>query len=91
MKITQTGPGLATHGDALTDYQGSGSLPIQVTVSSPTATYRIVGKASQEAPWFPLTTAISGEFLEALYWLPYVGLEVLSGDTAEITLWVAEH
>lgn len=91
MKITQNGVGIASHQAALVDTQGSGTLAVQVTSDTPVATYRLLGRADADAPWFPLTTAISGELLEALYWVPYVALEVLTGPGATITLWVADN
>jgi len=88
MKITQQGVGSATHTFAIRDSNGTGLLPVQAEVTG-SATFRILGRVSPEAPWTELKAAGSTAFLESMAFVPYLQLEVTSG-AGTVTLWIAE-
>ncbi|MDQ4420058.1 hypothetical protein OOT33_06350 [Sphingobium sp. DEHP117] len=87
MKIAQTGVGFVENLFAVRALHGW-LLPVQVAVEG-TATYRILGRVSPEAQWRELRAADTVSCLEAVNWVPYVRLEVLSGD-GSATLWLGE-
>lgn len=88
MKIAKDGVGTASTKNTLRDSDGSGILPLQVEVVG-TASYRVLGRVSAEAPWTEIRPADTVGFLETIAWVPELQIEVLSG-TGTVTLWVAE-
>lgn len=88
MKLEQSGVGTAETPSAVRDTNGTGNLPIQAAVSG-TATFRILGKVSAEAPWEDVKEPTSAEFLESFSWLPYIQLEVTAG-TGTVTIFIGE-
>ncbi len=88
MKYQQTGVGAVESG-AIRDSRGKGLLPVQVALTG-TATYRLLGRVSPEAQWVELRPAASTDCLEAISWVPYLRLEVTSGD-GTATLWIGEE
>ena len=88
MKLTQTGVGQTINAAAIRESRGTSVLPFQVQVEG-TATYRILGRVDGSAPWLELREPASEGFLEGFTWVPYVQLEVTSGD-GTVHLWIGE-
>lgn len=88
VKLERTGVGVDDHVGSIRDIQGSGLLPVQALGDGVT-TFRVLGKVSPEAPWVELKAEGSADFLEAVSWVPYLRLEVMSGG-GTVILWVAE-
>lgn len=88
MKITRTGVGVATHSAIIRDSQGTGALPIQAAGDG-VASFRVVGRASPEAPWVEIIPPGTADLLEAISWVPYVQLEILTG-AGTVTLYISE-
>lgn len=87
-KITQTGVGTATHAESIVDTDGTGILPVQAAVTG-TATFRVLGRTSGEAPWVEIKEPATADWLEAFSWLPFMQLEVTSGS-GTVTVWIAD-
>lgn len=86
--ITQTGVGAATHTASIRDSDGTGVLPLQAAVTG-TATFRVLGRVSPDAPWVELKAAGTAAFLESFSWVPFIQLEVTIG-TGTVNLYIGE-
>jgi hypothetical protein len=89
IKISRTGIGTVDHPFAIRDSYGSGLLPVQVDGDGATA-FRILGRVESDAPWVEIRAQATADFLEAISWVPFLRLEVVSG-TGTVTLWVGEQ
>jgi hypothetical protein len=89
IKLTRTGVGVTSNDGVIRDSHGSGLLPIQAAVTG-TATFRVVGRVAPSAPWVEIKASGSADFLEAISFVPYLQLEVLSG-TGTVDLYIGEN
>jgi len=89
MKFQQTGVGAVETRAAIRDTKGKGLLPVQVSVTG-ACTYRLQGRISPDAPWITLKDAQADPLLEAFSWVPYMRLEITSGD-GTATMWIGEE
>ena len=87
--LVQSGVGAVENNFAARDSRGKGLLPVQVAVTG-TASFRVMGRVSPDAQWKEVRPEASIGFLESISWVPYVRLEVLSGD-GTATLWLGEE
>ena len=88
MKLEATAGSPAETSAAVRDTDGTGTLPIQAVVAG-SATFRVLGRVSPEAPWVEVKEAGTVSFLESFSWLPYLSVEVLSGS-GQVTLYIGE-
>lgn len=77
---------------ALTDPNGTGTFPVQVYLpEGVTATYRIVGRVSPEAPWVEIRAESSSGMLEAMSYLPYIAVDISAISGGSLVAWVGEQ
>lgn len=88
IKISQTGVGTASHSGSIRDTKGTSILPVQARVTG-TATFRILGRVSGDAPWVELKAADTADFLESISWVPFLQLEITSG-AGTVDLWIGD-
>lgn len=90
MILKMQGLGTADNGTgrAILDSAGIGMLPIQAEIDG-AATFRVLAKATSEAPWREIIAATSAGFLQSVAWVPFIQLEVTVG-TGTVTLYVGE-
>jgi hypothetical protein len=89
IKLTRSGVGTVDHAGVVRDTNGTGLLPMQAEVTG-TATFRVLGKVSPEAPWVELRAANTTAFLESFSYVPFIRLEITTG-TGTVNLWIAEQ
>lgn len=89
MKITTNGSGIFPCVRAIRSNHGTSLLPIQCAAEG-TVTYRLLGRVSADAPWVEIRAEGSGDFLESFSWVPYVAVEVVSGDGA-VSAWIGDR
>lgn len=70
------------------DSAGTGMLPIQAEGDGAT-TFRVLAKATSEAPWREIIAAGTASFLQSIAWVPFVRLEVTAG-AGTVTLYLGE-
>lgn len=88
MKLTQSGVGTESNADAIRDSAGVSLLPIQVAGDGVTQ-FRVLGRVSPDAPFVEIIAPGTADFLQAVSFVPYIQLEVISG-TGTVDLWIAE-
>lgn len=92
-KIVADAVGIFPYPVALSDRRGTGSLPLQAVVpAGGSATFRLLGRVSADAPWVEVRAPASAGFAESMRFLPYLALEVTSlSSGGAVVLWIGEH
>jgi hypothetical protein len=80
--------GTVSHPASIRDSDGTALLPVQGDVQG-TATFRLLGRVSPDAPWVEIRAPNTVDFLESISWVPYIQLEITAG-AGSVTLWIAE-
>lgn len=90
MILTKNGVGAVDNGAArpLLDSAGTGMLPIQAEGDGVTS-FRVLGKATSEAPWREIIAQGTASFLQSIAWLPFIRLEIMAG-AGKVDLYVGE-
>jgi hypothetical protein len=91
MILKQEGVGAADNAASskpIMDSAGTGMLPIQAEIDG-AATFRVLAKATSEAPWREIIEAGTAGFLQSIAWVPFIRLEVTAG-LGTVTLYVGE-
>ena len=86
--LARTGVGTADHAESILDTDGTGILPVQAGVTG-TATFRLLGRVSADAPWIEIRSAATADYLESISWVPYIRLDVTAG-TGTVQVWIGE-
>jgi hypothetical protein len=76
-------------GRPIWDNAGTGMLPLQAEITGDAATFRVLAKATSEAPWREIIAGGDVGFLQSIAWVPFIQLEVLSG-AGVVTLYIGE-
>jgi hypothetical protein len=91
-RIQASVTGIAAHPAVLKDSSGVGTIPIQVYIpAGVTATYRVVGRVSPEAPWVEIRGSLTTGLLEAMQYCPYIALDITAIAGGSIVLWTGDH
>lgn len=90
MILTRQGVGTVDNavGRPIMDAAGMGMLPIQAEVDG-AATFRVLAKATSEAPWREIIAAGTNSFFQSMGWVPFLRLEI-TGGTGTVRLYVGE-
>lgn len=90
MKITSSAVGITPGSHLVRDTAGSGLLAMQLEITG-TATARVLGRVSPEAPWVEIREAATAGYLEVSARVPYVALEVTAYTGGAVNLYIAER
>ena len=91
-KISASAVGTFPVSFALNDRVGAGNFPVQVEIEAgATATYRILGRVSPEAPWVEVVAPASAGSLQSVNYIPFLALHITSYSGAgNINMWIGE-
>lgn len=89
MKLMQMGVGTETHEGSVRDTNGTSLLPIQAKGDG-VSTFRVMGRVHPDADWVEIIAPGTADFLQAISWVPYLQLEITSGD-GMVELYIAEQ